>query len=109
MTTGYVRVWVPGHPVANADGYALEHRLVLHDAGVLIPDGAHVHHLNGDKTDNRRENLEVLTAGDHHRHHIAVAGRVVNQFGEWPVLTAEERRDKQRARCRAWRERRRRP
>jgi hypothetical protein len=58
-------VWVPGHPVANSDGYALEHRYVLHEAGVELPQGRHVHHLNEDKTDNRIENLVVLTPLEH--------------------------------------------
>jgi hypothetical protein len=29
----------------------------------------HVHHINGNKTDNRPENLEILTASEHHRLH----------------------------------------
>lgn len=29
----------------------------------------HVHHLNGDPLDNRAENLEVLSAEEHRRHH----------------------------------------
>jgi hypothetical protein len=85
MRHGYVRVWAPRHPLANADGYALEHRLVLHDAGVEIPEGCHVHHRNGDKADNRLENLEVLGESEHHRHHAREAGVVVNQYGTWPV------------------------
>jgi hypothetical protein len=84
MPSGYVRVWCPGHPIANADGYALEHRRVLHDAGVDVPAGHHVHHLNEDKTDNRIENLSVLTASDHVRTHAEVVG-VVNQYGTWPL------------------------
>jgi hypothetical protein len=85
MSNGYVRVWCPGHPAASADGYALEHRKVLLDAGIDIPDGCQVHHLNGDKADNRRENLEVLEAGEHHRRHAAEQGYVVNQYGVWPL------------------------
>lgn len=82
---GYVRVYVPGHPVANADGYALEHRYVMYEAGVELVDGTHVHHLNGDKSDNRLDNLEVIEEGEHHRQHIREVGYVVNQYGTWPL------------------------
>jgi hypothetical protein len=88
--SGYVRVWRPGHPVANGDGYALEHRAVLYDAGVPIPQGTHVHHRNGDRQDNRLENLEVLAPVDHVHHHIAGSGGVTNQFGKWPLKTDRE-------------------
>jgi hypothetical protein len=30
----------------------------------------HVHHINGDRADDRLENLAVLSAVDHHRLHI---------------------------------------
>lgn len=65
---GYVLIRVPeGHPCANGAGgrWALEHRFVLHEAGIEIPDGHHVHHRNGVKDDNRRENLEVIAAAEH--------------------------------------------
>lgn len=86
MPSGYVRVWCPGHPMANSDGYALEHRKVLHDAGVAIPDGFHVHHLNEDRADNRPENLGVKSPRDHVRDHIAErGGMVTNQYGSFPM------------------------
>lgn len=66
---GYIRIWCPGHPAAHADGYALEHRKVVIDAGIEIPDGWHVHHRNHDKTDNRLENLEVLSPAEHQSEH----------------------------------------
>lgn len=85
-STGYVEVWSPNHPQAMKKGYVLEHRMVLHDAGIEIPSGMHVHHINGDKLDNRRENLEVLTPAEHRaRHHEADGGVVTNQFGSWRV------------------------
>lgn len=36
MPSGYVRVWEPGHPMGMADGYVLEHRKVIYDAGIEI-------------------------------------------------------------------------
>lgn len=87
MRHGYVRVWRPGHPVANRDGYALEHRLVLHEAGVKIPAGFHVHHKNGNKADNSLQNLELISESEHHRRHVRELGYVVNQYGTWPLRT----------------------
>lgn len=81
--SGYVRVWCPGHPVANGDGYALEHRKVMWDAGHRFTTNDHVHHRNGDKTDNRIDNLEVIAASEHHRHHIETEGRITNQYGSF--------------------------
>lgn len=86
MPSGYVRVWEPGHPLANSDGHVLEHRKVLYDAGVEIAKGTHVHHINGDKLDNRRKNLMVKTPVAHVNDHIAErGGGVANQFGVWPL------------------------
>lgn len=82
---GYVMIWEPDHPLAMAYGYVFEHRKVLHDAGIEVPEGCHVHHKNEDKTDNRVENLEVLTAQEHTRHHIEELGTVTNQYGTWPL------------------------
>jgi hypothetical protein len=67
---GYVKLRVGrSHPLADPNGYAYEHRLVLAAAGVEVPVGFVIHHLNHDKTDNRMENLAVLPRGDHSREH----------------------------------------
>jgi hypothetical protein len=85
-TTGYRRIWVgKAHPLASTDGNALAHRIVLYNAGIEIPDGYDVHHRNGDKLDNRLENLEVLTDAEHTLYHLNERGWVTNQYGTFPL------------------------
>jgi hypothetical protein len=90
MQLGYVRVWEPGHPLAAKDGYVLEHRKVVYDAGIEIPAGAQVHHRNGVRDDNRLENLEVKGESAHHRDHIVAAGFVRNQHGRFALRTLRQ-------------------
>lgn len=84
MSHGYVRVFVPEHPLAMADGYVLEHRMVAWDYGILADPADHVHHINGVKDDNRPENLEALGESEHHRQHMAEAEYIENQYGLFP-------------------------
>lgn len=50
--------------------YAAEHRLVAEAAlGRAIAGDEVVHHRNGDKRDNRPENLEVMTRAEHANEH----------------------------------------
>jgi hypothetical protein len=69
-SNGYVLVRRPDHPRADVRGYIYEHRLVAEEMlGRALLPGEEVHHINGDKTDNRPENLEVLSGGEHKVRH----------------------------------------
>lgn len=46
--------------------YVAEHILVWEAAHGPVPRNGHVHHLNGQKQDNRLENLAWLSMSDHH-------------------------------------------
>lgn len=66
---GYVLIHRPEHPNANSGGYVREHRLVMEDhLGRLLFREEVVHHHDGDKQNNRIENLELFSKnGDHLR------------------------------------------
>lgn len=59
---GYVRLMVKDHPRADKRGYVPEHTLVLEAAlGRYLRPGETAHHRNGQRADNRPENLELWT------------------------------------------------
>jgi hypothetical protein len=71
---GYIAIYEPNHPLAQRDGYVAEHRKVAWECGILVNPSDHVHHLNGDKQDNRPENLEAVDASTHQREHHKAHG-----------------------------------
>ncbi len=70
INKGYVEIYMPDHHLANTKGYVREHCYVWEEHNQMqIPDGWHVHHLNGIKYDNRPENLVAMPNGTHALEH----------------------------------------
>lgn len=72
---GRIGVYAPEHPRANGSGYVLRARWVMEQhLGRVLSSSEEVHHRNKNKTDDRIENLEVLSTTDHARLHAAAGG-----------------------------------
>lgn len=73
------KIYCPNHPFKDKNGRMLEHRLIVEenynlfdlnrfvkiDSKYYLSPYFHVHHLNGDHSDNRVENLIIVTKSEH--------------------------------------------
>lgn len=67
INRGYRQVFTPTHPNSYNDGYIAEHRLVMEaHLGRFLEKGEEVHHINGNKLDNRIENLQLFASRSQH-------------------------------------------
>ena len=65
---GYVKILLPKHHLSDSKGYAYEHRVVAEKKLCRpLKENELIHHLNGQKDDNREENIIVLETRSQHR------------------------------------------
>lgn len=68
---GYIKIYFPDHPKSTADGYIMEHILVMECLlGRHLYDDECVHHINKVRNDNRKENLKLMTKSEHMSLHM---------------------------------------
>lgn len=90
---GYIVLYLPENPMANSSGEVAEHRYVMSlHLGRPITRGEEVHHKNHDTTDNRVENLEVLTKDQHFEVHKKERFKV--KRASWVVDRMKEGQDR---------------
>ena len=68
---GYIHIYKPDHYFCNSRGYVKEHRLKYEEYhNCCLLKWAIIHHRNGDRMDQKNENLEVMTQNKHMSLHM---------------------------------------
>lgn len=70
LNRSYIQLYEPNNPMSDSGGYVYEHRKVMGESiGRPLLKTELIHHRNGIKTDNRLENLQIVTRFEHAQLH----------------------------------------
>lgn len=75
---GYIYIYRPDHPRANRGGYVREHLVIMEEKlDRSLKSGEVIHHINGEKDDNRPDNLMLFNSDRAHLQYHAQIRRIV--------------------------------
>lgn len=97
---GRVSVYAPKHPKARNGRYVFRYRLIMeaHLGRFLLPDEV-VHHINGDTSDDRIENLVVTNSRTHQRMHTLLGSKWARKYDRCRACGSNERRHGAKGLC----------
>lgn len=79
ITSGYLWFYDPNHCLAYCNGMVYLHRHVASvKIGRWLDSEEHVHHIDGDKTNNCQSNLQIVSSSEHSKmHHPKTLSNIV--------------------------------
>lgn len=89
--SGYIQILIPQHPFADKRGRILEHRYAMEQfLGRYLKKEERIDHINGDKSDNRIENLRLAT----HSQNLCNRGKPINNTTGYKNIHLDKRSNK---------------